>query len=151
MRVSQKKVLLFPITLVLIITLSLWHITMKKKIFLIDDDRDLQHLLKLNLDKVGFNVEQYYTGYALIENTEDIPDVYILDIELPGINGLEICKWLKTHDATRDVPVIFLSAAPYLKTLAETVGADEYIEKPFDFPELVEKINNCLTADQIQA
>lgn len=122
---------------------------MKPTLYVVEDDVDLQHLLALRLSKSGYNVEVFSTGYPIVEMTEYWPDLFILDIEVPGINGLELCRWLKSNEESKYIPVIFLSAAPYLKTLAENVKGDDYLEKPFDFKLLVQKINNCLTSDPI--
>jgi DNA-binding response OmpR family regulator len=117
---------------------------MRTKIFLVDDDEDLQHILQTSLTKADFDVTVFGKGYAIIELTDEWPDIFILDIELPDINGLEICKWVKTHEATKAIPVILMSGAPYLKVLAENVQANEYVEKPFEIAELQQKINNCM-------
>jgi DNA-binding response OmpR family regulator len=121
---------------------------MRTKIFLVDDDEDLQHILQTSLTKADFDVTVFGNGYAIIEITDEWPDIFILDIELPDINGLEICKWVKTHEASRGIPVILMSGAPYLKVLAENVQANEYVEKPFEFAELQQKINNCIMRDK---
>jgi DNA-binding response OmpR family regulator len=72
------------------------------------------------------------------------PDLFIIDIELPGINGIELCKWLKTHESSMYIPVIFLSGDPYLKILAASAHANDYIEKPVTLPRILKKIRSCL-------
>lgn len=124
---------------------------MGNKIYIIEDDEDLQHLLYLGLSRSGFQVTIFSTGYPVISMTDRWPDLFIVDIELPGINGLEICKWLKSHEASQHIPVLFLSAAPYLKTLAENANGDDYLEKPFDMQTLVQKINNLQMLNRITA
>lgn len=118
-------------------------------LFIVEDDRDVQYLLKRSLTNAGFKVSVFNDGYPIIENMEELPDLFILDIELPGINGLEICRWIKTHEETEYIPVILLSAAPYLKVLAENVHADDYLEKPVNLAVLIDKINNCMTSNKM--
>jgi DNA-binding response OmpR family regulator len=133
------------------IFLSAFLMEMKHKIYIVEDDPDLQHLLQFSLAKAGFHVTIFPTGYPVIAMTDQWPDLFIIDIELPGINGLEICKWLRDHDASKYIPVLFLSAAPYLKNLAQNVGGDDYLEKPFELATLIDKINNCSHTDVIPA
>jgi DNA-binding response OmpR family regulator len=124
---------------------------MTHRIYIVEDDQDLQHLLQFSLVRAGFQVTIYPTGYPVIAMTDQWPDLFIIDIELPGINGLEICKWLKTHEPSKHIPVLFLSAAPYLKTLADNANGDDYLEKPFDLPVLINKINDCIPSNAISA
>jgi DNA-binding response OmpR family regulator len=112
---------------------------MKRAIYLVEDDRDLQQLLTRQLKNSGYDVTSFYNGIFII-TLEDFPDIFLIDIELPDINGFEICKWLKNNPLSKHIPVIFLSASSYMRKLAEDAKADGYIEKPFQFSELVEKI-----------
>lgn len=120
-----------------------------RKIYIVEDDEDLQHLLTVGLNKSDFCVTIFPNGYPIVAMTENWPDLFIIDIELPGINGLEICKWLKSHEYSKNIPVLFLSAAPYLKTLAESVKGDDYLEKPFELPVLLKKIDDCLVSQGV--
>ncbi len=120
---------------------------MKHKIYIVEDDPDLQHLLQFSLAKAGFHVTIFPTGYPVIAMTDQWPDMFIIDIELPGINGLEVCRWLKDHESSKNIPVLFLSAAPYLKSLALNAKGDDYLEKPFNLSNLIEKINGFTHTD----
>jgi DNA-binding response OmpR family regulator len=124
---------------------------MNRKIYIVEDDEDLQHLLQYSLARAGYQVTIFPTGYPIVAMTDRWPDLFIVDIELPGINGLEVCKWLKSHEESKAIPVIFLSAAPYLKALAEAANGDDYLEKPFELPTLIEKINDCLQSHPVDA
>jgi DNA-binding response OmpR family regulator len=123
----------------------------KRKIYIVEDDPDLQHLLQFSLARAGYHVTIFPTGYPVIAMTDQWPDIFIIDIELPGINGLEICRWLKHHDDSKNIPVLFLSAAPYLKNLAQNVGGNDYLEKPFDLAALISKINEFTRSEPISA
>lgn len=114
---------------------------MGKRIHIIDDDPVVRTLLKASLQKRGFDVTTGDDAYAMFDLVDDMPDLFILDVVMPGLNGFEVCKWIKAQD--RRIQVIFLSATPGLKVLACDSGADEYVEKPFETDVLVSKIHQC--------
>lgn len=117
------------------------------RIYIVENDKRLQRDLSIELQKCGFDVCVFDTGYPIVAMTDHWPDVFLIDIELPGINGLEICKWLKSHDSSHHVPVIFLSGEPYLKILALSAHADDYIEKPVVYRDIVRRIEELLVAE----
>lgn len=114
------------------------------RIYIAEEDKlvqsELRHLLKNN----GFEVQVFDTGYPVVAMMDNWPHLFLIDIELPGINGIEVCKWLKSHEESRDIPVIFISGDPYLRVLAASAQADDYIEKPVTYDELMEKIKDVL-------
>lgn len=114
---------------------------MGKRIHIIEDDPVVQSLLVSSLKKRGFDVKGKKDAYYLFDLDEDFPDMFILDVVLPGINGLEICKWLKARE--KNVIVLLLSATPGLHVLASDSCADEFLEKPFEFETLLIKIHQC--------
>lgn len=114
---------------------------MAKRIHIIDDDPVVRNLLKLSLIKRGFEVGTSDDAYKIFDLADNMPDLFILDVVLPGLNGFEVCKWVKSQ--SKDVQVILLSATPGLKVLASDSGADEYMEKPFETHVLVSKIHQC--------
>lgn len=114
---------------------------MGKRIHIIDDDPVVQNLLTACLKKKGFDVSASGDAYKIFDLMEDLPDLFVLDVVLPGLNGFEICKWIKAQN--RNVLVLLLSATPGLKVLASDSGADEFLEKPFQFDTLVTKIHQC--------
>lgn len=116
------------------------------RIYIAENDREVQRALKAVLIKRGYEVTIFETGYPIVTMMDEWPDVFLIEIELPGINGLEVCKWLKSHDSSRNIPVIFLSGDPYLKILAASAHADDYIEKPLLYPRVIRKIRECLLA-----
>lgn len=115
---------------------------MGKRIHVLDDDRLMQSLLQASLLKRGFDVTVFFDSYQIFDIADNLPDLFIMDVLMPGLNGLEACKWLKSQYP--DIPVIILSGTPGLKVLAENAHADDFVEKPFNLPRLLEKINRCL-------
>lgn len=114
------------------------------RIYIAEVNKDLQHRLRNALSRNGFDVQVFDSGYPIVSMMDNWPDVFLIDIELPGINGLELCKWLKSHERSRHIPVIFLSGDPYLKILAASAHADDYIEVPVTFEKMIDKIKDCL-------
>ncbi len=114
---------------------------MGKRIHIIDDDPVVQNLLVTFLRKKGFDVGAAADAYKVFDMIDDLPDLFILDVILPGLNGLEICKWIKAQN--KKIMVLMLSATPGLRVLASDSGADEFLEKPFEFDSLIAKIHQC--------
>lgn len=120
----------------------------KEKIFIVDDEKDIVRIVQYHLKKEGFEVGKAYSGGEALDaiDSADNPALIILDIMLPGINGLEICKKLKSCDRTKDIPVIMLTVkadeADIIRGLK--AGADDYITKPFSPKVLVEKVKTIL-------
>ena len=112
--------------------------------YIAEVNKDLQQDLSNALRRNGFDVQVFDSGYPIVSMMDNWPDVFLIDIELPGINGLEVCKWLKSHEGSRHIPVIFLSGDPYLKILAASAHADDYIEMPVTFEKMIHKIKECL-------
>lgn len=120
----------------------------KEKIFVIDDEKDIVKIVQYHLRKEGFEVVKAYSGGSaldIIDSTNNL-NLIILDIMLPGMNGLEICKKLKMNDKSKNIPIIFLTVksdeADIIKGLK--TGADDYITKPFSPKILVEKVRTVL-------
>ena len=116
-----------------------------KRILVVDDDPDILEALKLTLEYAGYEVTTTEKGeYA--ENLRDtkggLPDVIILDVLLSGKDGRLICQKLKSQDDTKHIPIIMISAHPNAKQSIRLVGADEFLAKPFDYNELIEKITH---------
>ena len=112
-------------------------------ILVVEDDKDLRRIISFNLKASGFSVRQAENGKVALEKVhEKKPDCIILDVMMPVMDGLEVCKRLKSLDSTRDIPVIFLSArgATEDKIRGMKFDADDYMVKPFDFKELLARI-----------
>ena len=78
----------------------------------------------------------------MISNEIQVPDIYILDKQLSGYSGLDICLFLKSQPVTRHIPVIIISASPTLASDSDAVGADGYLEKPFRLKDILEMVEN---------
>jgi len=114
---------------------------MKKKILIIEDEPDLVKGLKLNLSDEGFEVDWAVNGVeGLRKAVEEAPDLIILDIMLPEMDGLEVCRKLRQKDI--NIPVIMLTAkgGEIDKVVGLEIGADDYMTKPFSIRELLARI-----------
>lgn len=118
------------------------------KILLVEDEPDIIRLVKFTLEQKNFEVVATSNGLAAIEiaSTEK-PDLILLDVMMPVINGYETCGRLKKNEKTKDIPVIILSAKAQKKEVdrALKAGAADFIAKPFSPRELREKIEKILT------
>ncbi|HYG02237.1 MAG TPA: response regulator transcription factor [Chryseosolibacter sp.] len=117
---------------------------MAEKIVVVEDDKDIQYLLQNSLTKAGYDVTVISDGNSLATQQTERADLYLLDVNLPGINGLDLCKQLKLNNLTRNTPVIMLSAFPGLKNVAPKYFADDSMEKPFNFATLMSMITKHL-------
>ncbi|MCX7944512.1 MAG: response regulator [Deltaproteobacteria bacterium] len=121
---------------------------MKKNIFIVDDEPDIVELIKINLEKSGYLVKGFYDGESMLNyiNQKYLPDLIILDIMLPNIDGMEIAKQLKFNQETASIPIIFLSAKneDIDKITGLEIGADDYVTKPFNVRELIARIKAVL-------
>jgi diguanylate cyclase (GGDEF)-like protein len=119
----------------------------KRKILLIDDEVALLEVMKTNLEIEGYEVVTEMSGETgLVSAVVDQPDVVILDIMMPGVDGYEICQRLKTDPRTKYIPIIILTALDETKHVVKgfECGADDYLAKPFDNPELFARIKAVL-------
>lgn len=124
---------------------------MKKSIFIVDDESDIMELLKVNLEKNGYTVKGFKDGESLLNHIKQkyLPDLFILDIMLPGMDGIEIAKQLKYNKETTNIPIIFLSARneDIDRITGLEIGGDDYITKPFNVRELVARVKAVLRRD----
>jgi two-component system phosphate regulon response regulator PhoB len=117
------------------------------KITIIEDEEDIRQLVRYNLEKEGYLVSSHESGEVGLSSIKsDPPDLVLLDLMLPGIDGMEVCRRLKKDAATRDIPVIILSAkgeeADIVAGLEQ--GADDYLSKPFSPKILLARIHTIL-------
>ena len=118
-----------------------------RKILVIEDEMNIQELLKYNLEKNGYSVVVADNGTDGIEQARNnVPDLILLDIMLPGIDGLEVCKILRMDKTTKKVPIFMLTAKgeELDKILGLELGADDYITKPFSIKELIARIRAAM-------
>ena len=111
-------------------------------VLVVDDDRNVTRLLELYLERAGFRVLAAYNGEEALEACrEDCPDLVVLDIMLPRLDGWEVCRRLRAEN--EEIPVIFLTArdAPADRVAGLDMGGDDYVVKPFDPHEVVARVN----------
>ncbi|WP_456399692.1 response regulator [Persephonella sp.] len=116
-------------------------------IYVVEDDEDINELLVYNLKREGFSVKSFLSSKTAYENISlDQPDLIILDIMLPDMDGLEFCKLLKSSRETEDIPIIMLTAksTEIDKIVGLELGADDYVTKPFSLRELLARIKTVL-------
>ena len=130
----------------------------RPKILVADDAADNVGLVQDLLAVEGYDVIPAYDGEeALLKIRANLPDVVLLDINMPGMNGYEVCMQLKADPATADIPVLMLTALtePDQRVKGLQLGAEDYIAKPFDYRELVARVGARLrskqTADELRA
>lgn len=120
---------------------------MKEKILIVEDEKDIVKMLDYNLKKEGFRTLSAYDGEdALDLANREHPDLIILDLMLPGMDGLEVCKVLKKENKTATISIIMLTAKSQEsdKVVGLELGADDYITKPFSPRELIARIKAVL-------
>ncbi len=116
-----------------------------QSILVIDDEKDILKLLQYNLEKEGYRVLLAKTGEEGFELAKTKkPDLIILDLMLPGIDGIEVCKLLKGSSATRHIPVMMLTAksSEVDQVVGLELGASDYIAKPFSIKVLLVRVKN---------
>jgi two-component system alkaline phosphatase synthesis response regulator PhoP len=120
---------------------------MKEKILIVEDDKDIAKMLEYNLKKEGFKVITASDGEDGLDlAVRQYPDLILLDLMLPGMDGLEVCKALKKESKTGLIPVIMLTAKGQEsdKVVGLELGADDYVTKPFSPRELIARIKAVL-------
>jgi DNA-binding response OmpR family regulator len=117
------------------------------KVLIVEDEPDILELVRYNLVQAGFEVKALEEGeYVQKQVAENRPDLVILDLMLPGIDGLEVCKRLKQDPATREIPILMLTARKdeIDRIVGLELGADDYVVKPFSPRELILRIRAIL-------
>jgi DNA-binding response OmpR family regulator len=126
---------------------------MPERILIVDDEKDLVDLVSYNLEKEGFAVLKAYDGEKAMQivKARNV-DLMILDLMLPGIQGMEVCKLLRKDPVNAALPVIMLTAKgeEIDKILGLEMGADDYITKPFSVRELLARVHALLRRSDLQ-
>jgi DNA-binding response OmpR family regulator len=119
----------------------------KRRILVVDDENDLVDLISYNLTRGGFEVLTAQDGNQALELARrDVPDLVVLDLMLPGIDGLEVARRLKADSRTATIPIVMLTAKGEETDVVVglTLGADDYVTKPFSMKILLARINTVL-------
>ncbi len=119
----------------------------KETILIVDDEADILELIRYNLKSEGYFIWSAVTGEAAVKIArEQVPDLIVLDLMLPGIDGMEVTRILKNDDRTKDIPIVMLTAKGDESDIVAglELGANDYISKPFSPRELVARIRAIL-------
>ena len=125
-----------------------------RKILVVEDEEDIRALVRYNLEEEGFHVVDASNGeQGLNLAAKERPALIILDLMLPGLSGLEVCRLLRSRDETAQVPILILTAraAEVDKVLGLEMGADDYVTKPFSPREFVARVKAILRRSYGQA
>ncbi len=112
-------------------------------VLIVDDERDLRTLVDFNLRQAGWRTAQAETGAEALARARTLkPNVIILDLNLPDVSGMDVCRLLRADDATRELPILMLTArgAEEDRVHGLELGADDYLAKPFSLRELVLRV-----------
>lgn len=119
----------------------------KPRILVVDDEPDILELVSFNLSKHGYEVQCVTSGEAALEAVRtDPPDAMVLDLMLPGVDGLDVCRQIKSDAATRSIPILMLTAKGEEREMVAGLeqGADDYVAKPFSPRVLVARVKAIL-------
>lgn len=120
---------------------------MSKTVLVVDDEKMTRDLLRLMLKGTGFTILEAEDGFAAMEQVAaHSPDIIILDVMMPGMDGLAVCRKLRSEPETADLPVIMLSAKTTPTAIQDGLeaGANKYLTKPVGFKELLDNIQDIL-------
>ncbi|HJH32739.1 MAG TPA: response regulator [Methanosarcinaceae archaeon] len=123
----------------------------RQKILIVDDELDALTALKIALEAENYNVVEAADGLSAIEKVKsEKPDIVLLDLMMPEIDGIEVCKRLKSDSQHKHVPIIMLTAKGEINDKIEgiEIGADDYVTKPFNLNELKARIKMVLRRSQ---
>jgi len=120
---------------------------MTKKVFIVEDEPDLRDTLQYNFENEGFKVKSFPNGESFLETIKnDKPNLVILDLMLPGISGLDVCRNLRMNEDNENVAVVMLTAKSEEidRIVGFELGADDYVTKPFSVRELILRVKVLL-------
>ncbi|CAG9356761.1 response regulator transcription factor [Clostridium perfringens] len=124
-----------------------------KKVLIVDDEEHIRELIKFNLKKEGYDIEVAVNGTEALNIIREIKfDLILLDLMLPEIDGLEVCKEIRRNEETSDIPVMMITAKgeEFDKVLGLELGADDYITKPFSIRELMARVKALLRRSNVK-
>ncbi|OPZ10574.1 MAG: Transcriptional regulatory protein YycF [candidate division BRC1 bacterium ADurb.BinA364] len=120
---------------------------MAKRILIADDEQDIKDVVQIYLESQGYEVETAYDGLDALDRIETWkPDLVLLDIMMPVMDGISVCRKVKSSPATQHIPIIMVSAAAKAEKEAEArdAGATAYVLKPFEPGDLMKTVEKCL-------
>ncbi len=118
-----------------------------KKILVVDDDEGIVEVVQIVLEGEGYMVQTSMDGaiFQQLNEQQNLPGLILLDVLLSGEDGREICKWIKNEEKIKHIPVVMLSAHSDANKIADTSGADDFLEKPFDIDVLIAIVQKHLS------
>ncbi len=126
--------------------------SVKRTIYLVEDESHIQELIKYNLEASGYGISAYLSGEEMFQHCESIlPDMFILDVMLPGMDGYAILRKIRQDSKLKNLPVIMLTARSeeFDRVLGLELGADDYITKPFSIRELTARVKALFRRSEI--
>jgi CheY-like chemotaxis protein len=123
--------------------------TVPKRILIVENDEDTLFLIANALKKEGYLVETCVAGSGIIESKHILPDLFILDKELPTVDGIAVSKFLRLHKPTKAIPIIMISGHQ-LKNTAKQAGIDAFILKPFELSYLIQIVRKYMEQGHTQ-
>ena len=122
---------------------------MPKKILITDDDKDLVEAMSLRFKKDGYTVIQAYNGEECFERAKtEHPDLVIMDVAMPVMDGYSSVKALKEDDLTKHIPIMILTGKDQMEDIFMMEGVKEYVIKPFEYEVIAQKVKDILENDQ---
>jgi CheY-like chemotaxis protein len=118
--------------------------TISKTILIADDDEGILDATSAILEFEGYAVKSTLDGASVLRWEGQLPDLLLLDIWMSGTDGTDVCRQLKNSEATRNLPVIMISASRDIERYALEAGADDFLAKPYEMKELLEKVKRWL-------
>lgn len=118
--------------------------TIPKTILIADDDEGILDATSAILEFEGYHVRSTLDGASVLQLEGTLPDLLLLDIWMSGTDGTDVCRQLKSSDDTKHLPVIMISASRDIEQYAMDAGADDFLAKPFEMRDLLEKVRKWL-------
>jgi len=116
-----------------------------KKVLVADDDPAILDVMRMMLEFEGYEVTTTPNGATILQMDSGLPDLLLLDIWMSGTDGRELCRRLKLNEKTKNIPIVLVSASKDVEHSAREAGADDFIAKPFEMNELLQKIEKNIS------
>ena len=123
----------------------------KQRVLVVDDEMAITNVIRLGMEHAGFLVNCATEGYQALDMAQRLkPDIVVLDVMLPDLDGFEVCRRLRENQATTNIPILMLTAKDDVKDRVQglNIGADDYVTKPFNLVELVARVHALLRRQQ---
>ncbi len=122
---------------------------MVQRICIIEDDEGIQDVLTIILQRSGYDICVFAEGTTVMRPGFQMPDLFLIDKQLPDTDGLHVCRFLKQSPLTAHIPVVMMSAYPNARQLSRDAGADDFIEKPFQLDHLLATVKRFSSSEAV--